>query len=115
MWKVAVEGAGVFRDSSSKQPYIKYIHYKYIVNAYIHGGPNYSGFGHLSRYHGHLMHDFRHATCNEAFKDYDFRDACSVIRSIGYTGIEIAPFTLADDPLDISPEQRNEYKQNHVR
>ena len=54
------------------------------------------------------MHDFRHATCNEAFKDYDFREACSVIRSIGYTGIEIAPFTLADDPLDISPEQRND-------
>jgi D-psicose/D-tagatose/L-ribulose 3-epimerase len=57
------------------------------------------------------MHDFRHATCNEAFKDYDFREACKLIRSIGYTGIEIAPFTLAADPLEVSPEQRREYKR----
>jgi D-psicose/D-tagatose/L-ribulose 3-epimerase len=56
------------------------------------------------------MHDFRHAICNEAFKDYDFREACRAIRSIGYTGIEIAPFTLADDPLDISAGQRAEYR-----
>ncbi|HYI93128.1 MAG TPA: sugar phosphate isomerase/epimerase family protein [Bryobacteraceae bacterium] len=56
------------------------------------------------------MHDFRHAICNEAFKDYDFREACKVIRSIGYTGIEIAPFTLADDPLEVSTQQRAEYK-----
>jgi D-psicose/D-tagatose/L-ribulose 3-epimerase len=57
------------------------------------------------------MHDFRHATCNEAFKDYDFRESCRVMRSIGYTGIEIAPFTLAADPLDISPGQRVEYRR----
>ena len=57
------------------------------------------------------MHDFRHAICNEAFKDYDFRDACKAIRSIGYTGIEIAPFTLADDPVDVSAEKRVEYKR----
>lgn len=57
------------------------------------------------------MHPFRHAICNEAFKDYDFRDACRVIRSIGYTGIEIAPFTLADDPMDISAEKRKEYRR----
>src|SRR4051794_21588795 len=61
------------------------------------------------RYHWLLMHDFRHAICNEAFKDYDFRDACEVIRSIGYTGIEIAPFVLAADPLDISAARRAEY------
>ena len=57
------------------------------------------------------MHEFRHATCNEAFKDWDFQKACQTIRSIGYTGIEIAPFTLADDPLDISPAQRAEYRR----
>jgi sugar phosphate isomerase/epimerase len=57
------------------------------------------------------MHDFRHAICNEAFKDYDFRESCKIIRSTGYTGIEIAPFTLADDPLDISPEKRAEYRR----
>jgi D-psicose/D-tagatose/L-ribulose 3-epimerase len=63
------------------------------------------------RYHYELMADFRHAICNEAFKDYDFREACRIIRSIGYTGIEIAPFTLADDPLDISAGRRAEYRR----
>lgn len=57
------------------------------------------------------MHDFRHAICNEAFKDYDFRESCKVIRSAGYKGIEIAPFTLADDPRDISPSERAEYRR----
>ena len=57
------------------------------------------------------MHEFRHATCNEAFEHYDFRDACRLIRSIGYTGIEIAPFTLAADPLEISSEKRTEYRR----
>ena len=63
------------------------------------------------RYHWLLMHDFRHAICNEAFKDYDFRHSCEAIRSIGYTGIEIAPFTLAADPLDISADKRAEYRR----
>jgi D-psicose/D-tagatose/L-ribulose 3-epimerase len=57
------------------------------------------------------MHDFRHAICNEAFEKYDFREACRVIRSVGYTGIEIAPFTLAADPLEISPAKRAEYRR----
>jgi sugar phosphate isomerase/epimerase len=57
------------------------------------------------------MHHFRHAICNEAFEKYDFRDACKIIRSAGYEGIEIAPFTLAADPLDVSPAKRAEYRQ----
>ena len=57
------------------------------------------------------MPDFRHAICNEIYKDWDFRQACQSIRSIGYTGIEIAPFTLAADPLDVSPTQREEYRR----
>jgi sugar phosphate isomerase/epimerase len=63
------------------------------------------------RYYYELMHEFRHATCNEAFEHYDFRDSCRLIRSIGYTGIEIAPFTLAADPLDVSAEKRTEYRR----
>jgi sugar phosphate isomerase/epimerase len=53
---------------------------------------------------------FRHSTCNEAFEKWPFADACKAIRRIGYTGIEIAPFTLAERPTDISAAQRREYR-----
>ena len=52
----------------------------------------------------------RHSICNEAFEKWPFADACQAIRKIGYTGIEIAPFTLAERPTDISPTQRAEYR-----
>jgi sugar phosphate isomerase/epimerase len=54
---------------------------------------------------------FRHAICNEAFENWTFLDACRAIRGIGYAGIEIAPFTLAERPGDISPARRAEYRE----
>src|SRR4051812_26788423 len=54
--------------------------------------------------------EFRHATCNEAFEKWPFADACKAIRRIGYTGIEIAPFTLAESPTDVTADQRREYR-----
>ena len=56
-----------------------------------------------------MPHEFRHAMCNEAFKDWPFAKACTAMRTAGYTGIEIAPFTLAEDPATISPAARREY------
>jgi D-psicose/D-tagatose/L-ribulose 3-epimerase len=53
---------------------------------------------------------FRHAICNEIYKDWQFHDACKSIRAIGYSGIEIAPFTLAESPRDISVDQRRQYR-----
>jgi D-psicose/D-tagatose/L-ribulose 3-epimerase len=52
----------------------------------------------------------RHSICNEAFEKWPFADACKAIRKIGYTGIEIAPFTLSEKPSDVSAEQRREYR-----
>src|SRR5271155_975926 len=52
----------------------------------------------------------RHAICNEMFQTWSFADAATFVRSIGYTGLEIAPFTLADSPSNISAAQRAEYR-----
>ena len=54
--------------------------------------------------------EFRHSICNEAFDKWPFADACQAIRQAGYTGIEIAPFTLAETPGEITAAQRAEYR-----
>jgi D-psicose/D-tagatose/L-ribulose 3-epimerase len=51
----------------------------------------------------------RHAMCNEAFEQTPFVEVCRTLRGIGYEGIEISPFTLAADPVDITASQRREY------
>ena len=53
---------------------------------------------------------FRHAICNEIYGDTDFASACKSIRRIGYQGIEIAPFTLAESPDKIGAGQRKAYR-----
>jgi D-psicose/D-tagatose/L-ribulose 3-epimerase len=52
----------------------------------------------------------RHAMCNEAFGATPFAEACRTLRTAGYEGIEIAPFTLAPDPAEITAAQRREYR-----
>ncbi|MBI1897768.1 MAG: sugar phosphate isomerase/epimerase, partial [Acidobacteria bacterium] len=54
---------------------------------------------------------FRHATCNEVYQGWDFAEACRSIRRLGYDGIEIAPFTLAEDPPALTPARRREYRR----
>jgi sugar phosphate isomerase/epimerase len=54
---------------------------------------------------------FRHAICNEVYQGWDFAAAAASIRRAGYTGIEIAPFTLAESPAGISPDRRGELRR----
>ena len=59
-----------------------------------------------------MSYPIRHSVCNEIFhppgvaSSYTFEAACKKIREIGYAGIEIAPFTLAEDPRTIPAARR---------
>ena len=57
-----------------------------------------------------MSFSFRHSICNEAFEKWAFGDACKAISKAGYTGIEIAPFTLAEKPGDVTAAQRKQYR-----
>ncbi len=54
---------------------------------------------------------FRFSVCNEIFQKSSFADGCRRSRQLGYTGIEIAPFTLAEFPSQISTVERTEYRR----
>jgi len=48
----------------------------------------------------------RFAICQELFTDWDWERQCRFIASVGYTGIEVAPFTLAPRIGQVSAERR---------
>ncbi len=57
-----------------------------------------------------MPYSFQLATCNEVFQNWPLHDVCKAIRAAGYTGIEIAPFTLSETPAAISTAQRRQYR-----
>lgn len=48
------------------------------------------------------------AICNETFADRSFAEQCRTASDIGYTGLEIAPFTLSSQPDSLSKEKIKE-------
>ncbi len=42
------------------------------------------------------------AICNETYQDWDLADICEHAAEVGYEGLELAPFTLAEDPSTLT-------------
>ncbi len=53
----------------------------------------------------------KYAICNETFADWEHARICNRIAELGYTGLEVAPFTLASRITDVSANRRSELRQ----
>lgn len=53
----------------------------------------------------------RFAICNEVFEGWPWERFCGAAAAIGYQGVEIAPFTLAEDVASLTPERRREIRR----
>ena len=48
----------------------------------------------------------KYAICNETFEGWDHARVCGCVAELGYTGLEVAPFTLAPRITDVTAERR---------
>jgi D-psicose/D-tagatose/L-ribulose 3-epimerase len=53
----------------------------------------------------------RFSLCNEVIAGMDWARQCVFARALGYEGLEVAPFTLGDDPHLIGTERRREIRR----
>ena len=49
------------------------------------------------------------ALCNEVLQPLPFAQQCALAAALGYDGLEVAPFTLAPDPIEIGDAQAREF------
>ncbi len=54
---------------------------------------------------------FKFAMCNETFEDWPFGKVCRFVAECGYTGLEIAPFTIAQYVTEVPPRRRARLRQ----
>jgi sugar phosphate isomerase/epimerase len=53
----------------------------------------------------------RFAICNEVFENVPLAEVCEKVADIGYTGLEIAPFTLGEDPATLDGTARKRIRE----
>jgi len=58
-----------------------------------------------------MSRPFRLAVCNEVFEKRDFAESCRLARRAGWTGIELAPFTLAENATMLSAGERRRLRE----
>ncbi len=51
------------------------------------------------------------ALCNEVIRELDFSHQCTLCAELGYDGIELAPFTLGDEPHMLTEGRRAEVRK----
>ena len=51
------------------------------------------------------------ALCNEVLQPLPFGQQCAVTAALGYEGLEVAPFTLADDPMTITDDDAAAFRR----
>jgi D-psicose/D-tagatose/L-ribulose 3-epimerase len=51
------------------------------------------------------------ALCNEVLQPLAFQRQCEVAAQLGYDGLEVAPFTLAPNPMDLTDAQAREFRR----
>jgi sugar phosphate isomerase/epimerase len=54
----------------------------------------------------------RFAICNERFEGWPWERVCEFARSLGYEGLEVAPFTLADGAEQLPPGRRADLRRS---
>ncbi len=51
------------------------------------------------------------ALCNEVIRELSFPDQCKLAKSLGYDGLELAPFTLSENPHLLPLEERRQLRE----
>ena len=53
--------------------------------------------------------------CNEVIRELDFAAQCALARGLGYDGLELAPFTLADEPHRLAQNRAQTARDDRSR
>jgi sugar phosphate isomerase/epimerase len=58
---------------------------------------------------------FKFSICNETFQGWEWEPTCQKVAELGYDGIEMAPFTLAEDARTLTAADRSKIRTTAER